>query len=316
MFFTLDETVSIPSKIYLINQFSMSISRQNLTIVIVTLKSEHIIDECIQSIDSDISIIIVENSSNQNFKNYIEKKYKNVSCILVNENIGMGSGNNIGISKSKTDFVMILNPDVLLFEDTIDKLINAANVLENFTILAPISDNLDFPNYKINSNNNDHGEVFEVDSVDGYSMLINRSRINSISNITKDGKFFDENIFMYLENDDLCKRVKDNKEKIFIVSNSKIKHYGAKAVSEKFYNEIELSRNWHWPWSKFYFSKKHKGYIYALIEGLPKFFSSIIKYLFYFIMNKKYKSKIYLNRSLGFFNAMIGKTSWYRPKID
>ena len=51
----------------------MSISRQNLTVVIVTLKSEHIIDQCIQSIDDDISIIVVENSNNKNFKDYIEK---------------------------------------------------------------------------------------------------------------------------------------------------------------------------------------------------------------------------------------------------
>ena len=62
----------------------MSISRQNLTVVIVTLKSQHIIDQCIQSIDSDISILIVENSNNRDFKSYVENKYKNVyskNCI-------------------------------------------------------------------------------------------------------------------------------------------------------------------------------------------------------------------------------------------
>ena len=64
----------------------MSISRQNLTVVIVTLKSQHIIDQCIQSIDSDISIIIIENSNNEHFKSYIENKYKNVSCILSRKN--------------------------------------------------------------------------------------------------------------------------------------------------------------------------------------------------------------------------------------
>ena len=67
----------------------MSISRQNLTVVIVTLKSQHIIDQCIQSIDSDISILIVENSNNEYFKSYVENKYKNVSCILSKDNIGM-----------------------------------------------------------------------------------------------------------------------------------------------------------------------------------------------------------------------------------
>ena len=68
----------------------MSISRQNLTIVIVTLKSENIIHKCIESIDQNIPIIIVENSSNQEFKNDLESKYQNLKCILSGSNLGMG----------------------------------------------------------------------------------------------------------------------------------------------------------------------------------------------------------------------------------
>ena len=127
----------------------MSISRQNLTVVIVTLKSQHIIDQCIQSIDSDISILIVENSNNEDFKSYVENKYKNVSCILSKDNIGMGAGNNLGIDNTKSDFVLILNPDVILSKDTIEKLINASNDLSNFAIMSPISQDIDYPNYFI-----------------------------------------------------------------------------------------------------------------------------------------------------------------------
>ena len=54
----------------------MSISRQNLTIVIVTLKSEKVIYECINSINQGIPIIVVENSNNQKFKHDLESKYK------------------------------------------------------------------------------------------------------------------------------------------------------------------------------------------------------------------------------------------------
>ena len=81
----------------------MSISRQNLSIVIVTFKSEGVIHECIKSIDKDIKITVVENSNNYQFKDELEKSYKNVSCVLSNENLGMGSGNNIGIKEAKTD---------------------------------------------------------------------------------------------------------------------------------------------------------------------------------------------------------------------
>ena len=40
--------------------------------------------------------------------------YKNLDCYLTGENLGMGSGNNFGINKSKTRYVMILNPDTIL----------------------------------------------------------------------------------------------------------------------------------------------------------------------------------------------------------
>ena len=98
----------------------MSISRQNLTIVIVTFKSEEVIHQCIQSIDSEIKIIIIENSNNIQFKEELENKYVNVSCLLTSKNLGMGAGNNIGIKKAKTDFVLILNPDVILETSTIN----------------------------------------------------------------------------------------------------------------------------------------------------------------------------------------------------
>ncbi len=80
-------------------------------------------------------------------------------------------------------------------------------------------------------------------------------------------------------------------------------------------DEIELSRNWHWIWSKFYFNKKHYGYIFALFNGLPNFATSFLKFLFYLILNNK-KKNIYLNRSMGFINALLGKSSNYRPKIN
>jgi len=107
----------------------MSITRQNLTIVIVTFKSEEVIHECIKSIDNRIKTIVVENSHNPEFKNKIEKLYNNVECVISTENLGMGKGNNLGINLTKTDYVLILNPDVILEKKTIDELFKASNMI-------------------------------------------------------------------------------------------------------------------------------------------------------------------------------------------
>ena len=291
----------------------MSISRQNLSIVIVTFKSEMVIHECIRSIEKDIKIIVVENSDNSHFKDELESTYINVTCVLTSKNLGMGSANNIGIKKVKTDFVLILNPDVILETSTINELIIASQKIINFAILAPISLDANYPNYKLFNNEkikNKNNCSLRVKSVDGFAMLFNKKKLDIV--LSKD--YFDKNFFMYLENDDLCKRIREINEDIFIIPTARIKHLGGKGVNEKYKEEIELSRNWHWIWSKFYFNKKHFGYLKAFLNGLPKFISSLIKYFFYLLVKNKIKKRIYLNRASGFFNAAKNNPSSYRPK--
>ena len=292
----------------------MSISRQNLSIVIVTFKSEAVIHECIKSIDKDIKIIVVENSNNAQFKIELEQTYNNVSCYLSHENLGMGRGNNFGIKKAETDYILILNPDVILENTTINELISSAQIILDYAIIAPLSSDKNFPNYKLDNQNKkitNKDFPFQVTSIDGFAMLFNKKRLDKITQ----ENYFDENFFMYLENDDLCKRIIDANEHIYIVPNSKIKHLGGKAVDAKYKNEVEFARNWHWIWSKFYFNKKHYGYFVAFFKGFPKFFSSVIKYIFYLLIQDKIKQKIYFNRMSGFFNAAINKKSWYRSQF-
>ena len=292
----------------------MSISRQNLTAVIVTFMSENIIHDCIKSISDDIKIILVDNSKDEKFKKNIEKEYKNVECILPSENLGMGAGNNLGLKYVKTDYAFILNPDVILEKESIEELFLSIKKIDSFSIIAPISNLNEFPNYKLGKNHSsDKLSAFKVKSVDGYAMFLNLKRLNQLK-IFEDSKYFDENLFMYLENDDLCKRLVDNGENIFIIPKSKITHLGAKSVDVKYKDDIELSRNWHWVWSKFYYNKKHYGFFTAFLNGLPSFISALLKFLFYFFIKRK-KSKIYLNRVLGFINALLGKKSSYRPNL-
>ena len=289
----------------------MSISRQNLSVVIVSFKSDHVIHRCISSIDKEIEIIVIENSNNAKLKKKIEDQYENVKCILSSKNIGMGAGNNVGIKNINNDFVLILNPDVILEKNAINEIINASKSLDSFGLIAPISDKPQFPNYKFDSDEKhkfDQVKPFRVKTVDGYSMLLNLKRLRKLNNFN----FFDENIFLYLENDDFCKRLRLNNENIYVIPKSKIHHLGGGAVDPKYAYEIELSRNWHWMWSKFYFNKKHYGYIFALFMVSSNFFSGCLKFLFNLIIFNTYKRKIYKMRIFGLLNSILGKKSWYR----
>ena len=292
----------------------MLINKNDISVIIVSYKSDHVIHKCIKSIDKSIDIIIVDNSNDYKFKKYIESKYKNVVCILSKTNIGMGAGNNLGIKSIKKNFALILNPDVFLKKNTINEIIKASKNLKSFAILAPIIDQKKYLNYKLENQNKiiNRFQPFKVKSVDGFAMLLNLKKLKSIKNFN----FFDENFFMYLENDDLCKRVIDCKENIFVIPKSKIRHLGGRAVNPRFKNEIEFSRNWHWMWSKFYFNKKHYGYLIALMKVLRNLISSNLKFVYYFFTLNHYKRKIYQMRLLGLITSMIGIRSFYRPKIN
>jgi len=127
--------------------------------------------------------------------------------------------------------------------------------------------------------------------------------------------FFDENIFMYFDDIDLCKRIKNSGKKIYVSKKAKIEHLGAKAVNDEFFNKVEFSRNWHLMWSTFYFNQKHHGYFFALKKTYKKLITSIIKFLFFTLTFNSMKKKIYLMRFSGLYNSIIGKKSWYRAKI-
>ena len=290
----------------------MSITRQNLSVIIVSYKSDYVIENCINSIHSEIEIVIVDNSNNDQLKEKIETKYKNVKYILSKENLGMGAGNNLGIKNVNKDFVLILNPDVTLEKSSIDEIIIASEEIENFGIIAPLSDKSEYPNYTLKRMNDfDPIKPFKVKSVDGYAMLLNLKKLKKLN----DFYFFDENFFLYLENEDLCLRLEKNDENIYIVPKSRIHHLGGKAVDPKYKNEIEYLRNWHWMWSKFYFNKKHYGYLIALFKVFKNLISAKIKFFYYLITFNTFKRKIYQMRLLGLMSSMIGKNSNYRPNI-
>ena len=291
----------------------MLINKKEISVIIVSFKSDHVIHNCIKSIDKDIDIIIIDNSNNIEFKKKIEQKYKNVKCILSNKNLGMGGGNNLGIKYIKKDFAFILNPDVVLKKNTIKEIMKAVKVIDSFSIMAPISDKKKYPNYDLFNDNDFSNKVpFKVKSVDGFALFLNLKKLKKIKNFY----FFDENFFLYLENNDLCKRLLELKENIYIVPKAKITHLGGMAVNSIYKNEIEFSRNWHWMWSKFYYHKKHSGYFIALVKTAGSLFSSKVKFIYYLFTGKNFKKKIYYMRLLGLLNSMIGRKSYYRPNLD
>ena len=278
----------------------MSYIYDNLELLTITYKSNHIIYNSIKNISKKFKITIVENSNDLNFKQNIEKR-TNTNCILTGENKGFGSAFNIGAKTIKSKYILHFNPDAMINDSVIENLYNNVEKTD-FGIISVKQSN---DQTKIlNSTCN----LIEVDDVKGFVMIITNSVLEEVN-------YFDENFFLYLEEIDLCKRIKKINKKIYLAENIVVKHIGGKSHDPKFDELMELQRNWHYTWSLFYFTKKHKNIFQAYKITLGKFISALIKCLIYYFLNKK-KYQIYKHRYLGLLNSYLGKKSFFRIKLS
>ena len=275
----------------------------DITIVITTFYSEKKVVECLKSVNDKCKVIVIENSGNKKLKEKLESHHKNLQCILLEENMGYSKSNNLGLKMVKTKYALVLNPDTTLEQDALEKLFEASNSLKDFAILGPY-----IQTEKEKKDLKSTLKPISVKSTKGFAMFLNMKKFYEIG-------FFDERFFLYFEDIDLCRRVIESNGKIFLLPNVKIDHKGAKSVD--FFNEreLEFNRNWHWMWSSFYYHKKYDGFVKSFIIFLPKLITTILKFLIFTIFRNEKKSKIYLFRFLGLFNSIMGKKSWYRPKV-
>ena len=268
------------------------------TFIITTFRSESLIDECLKDLPEQTRKIIIENSGDIDLKKRIENNYKNTECFIMKENFGYGKANNFGILKSTTDYIFIINPDTKVTNESFEKIVSILKD-KDFAIAAPQIIEKD----KAYKQNKDNTEVKKVDNVPGMAMILNKKKFK--------GNYFDENIFLYLEEIDLCKRIVDQGENILEI-NVEVNHLGNQSHGS-YDLEMEKSRNWHWMWSNFYYYKKHHNYFYSFLKTLPNFISSGSKFIYYKISNNEKKKWQYKMRFLGLLNSYMLKKSFYRP---
>ena len=264
----------------------------NTTVIIVAYKSEKIIEKNLNELDLNCKIIIIDNSYNKNFKSYIEEKYKNVKVIL-NDNKGFGQAANLGANLANTEYIFFCSPDNFIEANTVYKLEQTANKYKNFGLLI------------LTDEKSKEVEIIQVDKEVGMSSFFTK-RTNFIKL-----SGFDENFFLYYEDVDLVKRYLNNNLSIYKVPITFKNNHGS---HDHIYNlEIEINRNWHYMWSKFYFSRKHNNYLLSFFINLPYLLRSVLKIILNY-KNKEKKVK-YIARINGLINGYQSRPSWYRPKI-
>jgi GT2 family glycosyltransferase len=267
--------------------------KPKVSIIIVHYKAKKELFQCLDSIRKNktkvtYEIIVVDNDEKKIGKSAFSK-YKWVNYFQSPKNLGYGAGNNLGVREAQGEYLLILNPDIEVLENSVENLVNFLDKNEDVGIVAPnlLDKNknlfkkmgsrrltpiramfvLSFLNKLIPNNRFsneyylkgvDKSKLREVDSVPGSALMIRKS-------VFRKAGMFDENIFMYFEEEDLGKRVKELGYKIFINPKAEIIHYWTSSKGTKKLKKI-FAR------SRFYYFKKHYGIFWAfIIETLTRF---------------------------------------------
>lgn len=211
----------------------------DISIIIVNYKSKEKLKNCLLSIKKadmrniNFEVIVVENNSGDS----IEENYSWMKLIKSDKNLGMGGGNNLGIKHAKGKYILISNPDIVFEKDSIFKLYNYLKDNNDVALVGPKLLNPDkslqyscarfpkiylpllrrtaignfFPNYldKYFLKNESYDKIKEVDWLLGACFLVRKDEM-----FLEENKLFDERYFMYFEDVDLCRRIKEEKRKV------------------------------------------------------------------------------------------------------
>ena len=294
-----------------------------ITLAFLSMHSKHLIKKVLENLISynlSLPIIIIENSRDFSLKNEINEKYGNqVTVYIPDENLGFSAGMNKAVELSKTQFVFLNPADIFLSKVCLEGLMECVKVFKDFAILAPTyEDETTYRNYDVNiySRKNEIKKNFkilekynlkEVDMIDG-TLLINKSQLG-----TK--YLMDENFFIYFETWDMCWNFKRKNKKMYVIDNLKFKHLGGQSHHNDYDFQANLSRNWHYNWSKFYYYKKNIGYVYAYKKTIPLLVKMILKLIISNFKSKKKDIKLIKAEISGLLNSYLGKPSYYRPYI-
>ena len=237
-----------------------------LSVVILNYNVRYFLELCLRSVQASLDginseIIVIDNDSTDESCTMVKNKFPNVRLIENKQNVGFSKANNQAVLQAKGEYVCILNPDVVLTENTLKNLLNFSESKSNVGVVGcrlidgsglflPESKR-NFPKISVSiqkfigigtkyyANQIAELDSKPVDVIPGALMFLRRSLYNELSG-------FDEDFFMYGEDIDLSYRVQKLGYLNYYLGNTTVIHFKgestakSKIQSQRFYNAMRL----------------------------------------------------------------------------
>jgi GT2 family glycosyltransferase len=303
---------------------SLNLKENFCTVVMPTFFPGENIINSIKSVPDFYRILILDNSYDKRTFNLI-KDFDNCHYYHLGD-VGLPKTFNFALTKINSNFIFLMQPDVILRKNCLENLYKASNIYDKAAILAPIVydgseySNYDFYdlNYSISKKKFLKKKYFfrnkikptgdiSVEAVNATSMLINTKFIKNING-------WDENIYLYLEDIDISLRLRLNGFEIIKVSNSEVDHEGFSSHLKSIKDDINLVRIWHFTWSSIYFRKKFSNFISGNIFLFRVFFIYFLKFFLNLLVLNKKKLLINIIKISACYAIFRKKGSYFRIK--
>lgn len=264
-----------------------------LSIIILNHNGKQWLKDCFQSVfdnthNISFEVILVDNASTDGSVEYVRKEFPQVKVIKNNANVGFTRGNNIGVKEAVGEYVCILNNDTIVLPDALNNLFNFVKTQPIKTIatgkilkfsggIQPNCSNLptffreylNFTFSKIKGPNPftlrlKEDEIQKVEVVTGTYFMIKRSDMLELCG-------FDENIFIFYEDADLCLRFCKLGGQVLYYPDSVIKHYWGGYYKSCSLEALRISYR-----SMLYYFCKHYGKLYSSLFNISVKGTSLI----------------------------------------
>lgn len=233
----------------------------------------------------EIEIIFVDNNSSDSLSlNFLREASKNNRIKLIEspENLGFAGGNNLGAKNAEGDYILIINPDTTVREDSIEKMLNYMQSHPEIGLLGPRLEYSDgtiqdscrrdmkffdliikrtflrkLPMFKkrvqrYTMEDFDKNKTQEVELITGACMLLKKDFYDEIGG-------FDDRYFLFMEDFDLCKKVRKAGKKVVYYPEAIINHYHKRLSGGSFFKllrkkvfwiHVNSARKYFWKWRK------------------------------------------------------------------
>ena len=277
-----------------------------LTVQIVLYEeTKELIFDCLENI-KNFKILILDNSNNLNLKKQIIEKFNIKEYFIPNKNLGYSKGHNFLSKMVDTKYILILNADCQINEDSIKNLLSSYEKYTDSGILGPTSFDKDFK-YTYNGGqsfeNENKTEITEISGdtcfqkILGSAMLIEKKLFLEVG-------MFNENMFLFFSDYDLCKKINRSNKSVIQIRSATSIHTHGKSKVKNIIKRIFL-KEFNMTYDQLYYFYINKLENILLNKLKKQQFNYLFKVISNLIIFKFDKSVYYYSKIIAYYKFVI-----------